>query len=354
MSWQDRESRFQQHRGWRGGGFGGALRRVFGDGSNPLAWALPLFTVRLVAVRVHVVFVIYVLAELLHAGVRQGQVGVGYSAFAMGALFGLVLAHEFGHVLVCRRVGGDANEILMWPLGGLAMCMPPDRWRAHLATAAGGPLVNVLIVPITAAMLVLLTGSIGAAVFNPFVPGEALAHVRLPGGTSPTWLRLIWWVHFVNMVLLAFNVLVPMYPMDGGRIVQAILWGRMGYRSSMQVSVVIGLVAAGAMFVFGMVFNETMIAAIAIFGGITCWMERQRLQTVGPSGGGVDLSAAFEHPDAWRDEPAERPATRSKREPDPTEIDRILAKISSRGMGSLTRAERRLLRRASGSERRGR
>src|ERR1700753_1788980 len=67
------------------------------------------------------------------------------------ALFLIVLLHEFGHALACRQVGGRANRIVLWPLGGVAFVQPPPRPGATLWSIAAGPLVNVVLVPITLA-----------------------------------------------------------------------------------------------------------------------------------------------------------------------------------------------------------
>src|SRR5579871_2548884 len=65
------------------------------------------------------------------------------------SIFCIVLCHEFGHALACRSVGGTANRIVLWPLGGVAYVDPPQRPGAVLWSIAAGPLVNVVLVPIT-------------------------------------------------------------------------------------------------------------------------------------------------------------------------------------------------------------
>ena len=64
------------------------------------------------------------------------------------ALFGIVLLHEFGHALACRQTGGEADRIVLWPLGGIAFVNPPPRPGAVLWSIAAGPLVNVALIPI--------------------------------------------------------------------------------------------------------------------------------------------------------------------------------------------------------------
>ena len=67
------------------------------------------------------------------------------------ALFLIVLMHEFGHALACRQVGGTANRIVLWPLGGVAYVNPPQRPGATLWSIVAGPLVNVVFLPILSA-----------------------------------------------------------------------------------------------------------------------------------------------------------------------------------------------------------
>jgi len=64
------------------------------------------------------------------------------------SLFVIVLMHEFGHALACRQVGGTANQIMLWPLGGVAYVSPPQRPGATLWSIAAGPLVNVTLLPL--------------------------------------------------------------------------------------------------------------------------------------------------------------------------------------------------------------
>src|SRR6266496_5252369 len=63
-------------------------------------------------------------------------------------LFLIVMVHEFGHALACRQVGGNANRIVLWPLGGVAYVDPPSRPGATLWSIAAGPLVNVVLFPV--------------------------------------------------------------------------------------------------------------------------------------------------------------------------------------------------------------
>src|SRR2546423_11262748 len=71
-----------------------------------------------------------------------------WAAAEVIALFAIVLLHEFGHAFACRQTGGTANQIVLWPLGGIAFVNPPRRPGAMLWSIAAGPLVNVVLVPV--------------------------------------------------------------------------------------------------------------------------------------------------------------------------------------------------------------
>src|SRR5437879_8634477 len=103
------------------------------------------------------------------------------------ALFLIVLLHEFGHALACRQVGGNANRIVLWPLGGVAYVDPPPRPGATLWSIAAGPLVNVALIPLFA---VTISGCRSAGVAT----------------TAPDLFHLLRWVALINKWLLIFNI----------------------------------------------------------------------------------------------------------------------------------------------------
>ncbi|MAY74597.1 MAG: hypothetical protein CMJ31_07810 [Phycisphaerae bacterium] len=322
------------------------LSRVFGSGENPLRWALPLYTLAGIAVRVHVFYIVFLVAKVLFT-LPQGAAGVGHVAAILAPMFVLVLLHEYGHCIACRKVGGEASEIIMWPLGGLAMCQPPHDWRSNLITTIGGPAVNaILLVPLGVAVW-LTTGEWRSAVFNPFDPAMAFLGVSSSSSVM-TWAMIVLvGAHIGNAYLLAFNVLVPMYPMDGGRILHNLLWRSMGYHRATDVTALTGLVVAGVLGVVGIVTNQALLIAIAAFGGIICWQERRNARF--SQSGGQDAVIA-ESQRLAAEEQRERADARKSREAEAKrqeEIDRILAKISEQGMQSLTKKERRTLDEAS-------
>lgn len=139
------------------------------------------------------------------------------------ALFAIVLLHEFGHSLACRQTGGSADQIVLWPLGGIAFVNPPRRAGAMLWSIAAGPLVNVILLPI---LWIAVT----------------LAQAQ-SGGQPTDFALFVWHVFWINFGLLVFNLL-PVYPLDGGQILRSLLWFPLGEIRSLQIASVIGLVGA--------------------------------------------------------------------------------------------------------------
>lgn len=352
MGWQDRRYDRDDDAGI-GGSLRRAMRRLFVEGDDFFSWSLPLMTVLGIRVRVHLFYVIYIAATLIWS-LRQDSIGFMYAAMAMGTLFVLVLLHEFGHCLACRWVGGEADRILMWPLGGLAACRPPHRWSAALVTTLAGPGVNLALVPFLGAAVFAVGGGWSEVFFNPFDPKKALVLSPFRGHVQV----LVWWAYYTNLVLLLFNMLLPMFPMDAGRVVQELLWPRVGYRRSMLFATNLGLFLAVPVGLFGLMGGSSALFAIALFAGMTCYQERMRVRMLDEDGplSGDDFSRGFRGmPDPDDERRAyERARKQQEREQkERAEVDRILSKIARDGMGSLSRSERRTLERETERKRKG-
>ncbi|MFN0131932.1 MAG: site-2 protease family protein [Phycisphaerales bacterium] len=342
MGWEDRNYGLDHS---RGRGFRAVLRKVFGDGDNPLDWSIPLYTAWGIRVRLHVVFAFMILAEIISFIPRDG-IGLKFRVMSMATLFVLVLLHEYGHCIACRRVRGTADQILMWPLGGLASCAPPHHWLPSLITTLGGPGVNLVLWPVLGAVLLALNQGWGAVVFNPFSPGAVISTLKPALGMSLDVVVLVWWTYYMNAVLFLFNMLLPMYPMDSGRVLHALLWRRMGHDPAMAITVRVGLVVAVALLVIAMPTNNGRLIGLAIFGGITCYLEKRRLAMTSEGMPLPPMPKEEDERDLVRRAAAAR-KQREKAEREQAELDRLLAKIASQGMASLTRAERAWLDRTS-------
>lgn len=162
-------------------------------------------------------------------------------------VFGIVLMHEFGHSLACRSVGGKADTILLWPLGGVAYVQPPARPGAVLWSIVAGPLVNAILVPIT------IVGYYAATQWIPDV--------------SPDLQNWALWTMRLNLVLLCFNML-PIYPLDGGQTVQAILWFYIGRSRSLRIVAGLGVATAVAVGIWALLTQHTWFVVLAFFVGM--------------------------------------------------------------------------------------
>lgn len=167
------------------------------------------------------------------------------------ALFGIVLLHEFGHSLACRQVGGRAERIVLWPLGGVAFVSPPPRPGATLWSIAAGPLVNVVLAGVLTGVI-MASGALGWFEDSP---------------DARSLLRAIW---FINIVLLIFNLL-PIYPLDGGQILQSLLWFVLGRGRSLMVATIIGFIGVAALVLYAIAVRSFWIGIMAGFILFNCW-----------------------------------------------------------------------------------
>ncbi len=167
------------------------------------------------------------------------------------ALFAIVLLHEFGHALACRQVGGQANQIVLWPLGGVAYVAPPVRPGATLWSIAAGPLVNVLLSPL-----------LGTAWLLSHAAGWATA--------MPNAYTFIQTVFIINSALLFFNLL-PVYPLDGGQILQSLLWFVFGRARSLMITTVIGFVGVAGLIGLAILGRDVWFGILCVFILLNCW-----------------------------------------------------------------------------------
>ena len=172
------------------------------------------------------------------------------------SLFGIVLLHEFGHALACRQVGGTANEIMLWPLGGVAYVSPPPRAGAVLWSIVAGPLVNVLLVPVTIGLYALA------------------CYLELDLRSADAVLFL-YNIAIINFGLLVFNLL-PIYPLDGGRILQSLLWFVIGRAYSLYVVSSFGLIVALGLIGLSAWAQDPWFVLISALIAARCWAGFQQ------------------------------------------------------------------------------
>ncbi len=212
-----------------------------------MRWSIRIASFRGIPVRMHVTFLLL----LAWVGVinwrREGTAAAVVTgiAFIVG-IFGCVLLHEFGHALTARRYGIRTRDVTLLPIGGLARLeRMPEEPLQELWVALAGPAVNVAL----AALLGLWILAVGRAV--------PLAELGVM--TGPVAERLL----AVNVMLFAFN-LVPAFPMDGGRILRALLATRLEYARATQIAATLGQ-ATALVFGFLGLFADPLLLFIALF-----------------------------------------------------------------------------------------
>jgi len=325
---------------------------------SPLYWSLSAGTWFAVRVRISVLLPLVLLALLFQ--LPSWSLAVVFT----GVLVASVAAHEFGHVMAARRTGGAAEEILLWPLGGLAMVQPADRLSSRVWTAAGGLLVN-LVVCLASLPIVWQAGHL-AELLNPL---NGVPDVALAGPATAVLVDLTQLVFVVNWWLLLFNLL-PVFPFDGGRLLQAWLAHWFLGSASTVVYVRIGSMVGFVLLVLGVIVDGPSINGtwIVVLGALVLVLNVQEafgLQRGESEEGaflGYDFSAGYTSLE--RDEPAERRPGLLRRlrqrlhkarvrrvenriEEVEDDVDSLLEKVHSIGYDGLSNSEKRQLARAS-------
>lgn len=212
-----------------------------------LSLTLPLFTFRGIPVRLHWSWLLVGAIEVAWRSDAYGHIGWNVAEYV--GLFAIVLLHEFGHALACRQVGGEVDQILLWPLGGVARVRPPQRPGAMLWSVAAGPLVNLALVLPTAGLV---------------LAAEALA---LPKDA----VQLATMLAVINVGLFVFNML-PLYPLDGGQVVRSLLWYAVGRARSLQWVAWLGVVGAALGGIAAVVWAQDFwLGVLALYAGSRSW-----------------------------------------------------------------------------------
>ena len=266
---------------------------------------------------------------------------------SISILFGVILLHEFGHCFAARWVGGSADDIMMTPLGGLAMANAPHRWLPTFITVAAGPAVNVIICVGCGALLWAVNG------WLPWNPLDLIAPHRVFSWFDP--IRYAYQIYFISYALLLFNLL-PIYPLDGGQMLHAVLWWKLGHYRALLIACVVGMVGSVFMVATAIATRSLFLGLIGVSCFYNCFMYRKMTLAMGPEeyADETDYSAAYEPatPARHRRKVSQRAIKKARKQAadarlEQERIDQILAKVSAQGIASLTWSERRALRKAT-------
>ncbi|MDB5544682.1 MAG: peptidase [Hyphomicrobiales bacterium] len=220
-----------------------------------MLWSLVIGRVAGTAIRIHVTFLLFLAWIGFSAFRHGGQAEALESVLFIVLLFLCVLLHEFGHIFMARHYGIQTPDVTLLPIGGVASLERiPEKPSQELAVAIAGPAVNVVI----ALGLIILLGSLAPA---------DITKIDDPG------LGLIARLASANIFLVLFNM-VPAFPMDGGRVLHAILSMRIGPQRATQIAARIG---QGLAFVLGFLglFGNPLLIFIAIFVYVAAAGEAQ-------------------------------------------------------------------------------
>jgi Zn-dependent protease/CBS domain-containing protein len=230
-----------------------------------MGWSLTIGRIAGIRVELHFTFLLAIGWIAVQYGLLTGQPGQAIVAVVtMLLVFVCVLLHELGHALTARRYGIPTRDITLLPIGGVArLAHMPDKPSQEIVVAIAGPLVNV-------ALALLL-----AVFVRPF--SRPVEELLKSDSILVTLLA-------VNVVMILFNM-IPAFPMDGGRVLRAVLTMRIGYARATSVAARVG---QGIAILFGMVgllgvpglFGpNVMLMFIALFVFVAASEERSHVQT---------------------------------------------------------------------------
>ncbi|MDR3420321.1 MAG: site-2 protease family protein [Xanthobacteraceae bacterium] len=238
-----------------------------------MGWSLNIGSVAGTAVRIHVTFLL-LLAWIFGVQYLSGGPQVAWSSLLfIVLLFLCVLLHEFGHIFTARAFGIRTPDVILLPIGGVSRLERiPEQPSQEFLIAIAGPLVNVVI---------------GLALV--FIGGANLSADRLAviGNADVSMIDRL---ALVNLFLALFN-LIPAFPMDGGRVLRALLATRLGYVHATEVAAMIGQWVAFALGFFGL-FGNPLLIFIAIFVHLAASAEAHLVATRAMSHG-VPVTAAM-------------------------------------------------------------
>lgn len=201
-----------------------------------------------ISVFVHWTFVVMMAGFFVFFMVKAGSVLAAISALALvAAAFGCVILHEYGHALMARRFNIPTLDITMYPIGGVARLKGmPEKPREEFLIAIAGPAVNVAI----ALILYVLNSA----------QGRPMSLFAVLGPHTSVLGMLMW----INIAMAGFNML-PAFPMDGGRVLRALLSSKIGHARGTQIAGMVGMGMAVLFGIIGLINLNFVLVFIAVF-----------------------------------------------------------------------------------------
>lgn len=213
--------------------------------------AYKILDIRGISLHVHWTFLLLIGWVLLVNGNNGNNVEqITWSMLFLIAVFVCITLHELGHALVAGRFGIEAKNIVLLPIGGIASIEKfPDNPKQELAISMAGPVVNIAI----ASLLWLV-----------MIPHTSLMEGPPPGASIMHGHDFLYNLRIVNIALAVFN-LIPAFPMDGGRILRALLGFKLNYIRATRIAANVGRIIAILFIAAGIVLVNPFLPAIGIF-----------------------------------------------------------------------------------------
>jgi Zn-dependent protease/CBS domain-containing protein len=233
-----------------------------------MSWSWRIGRLAGIDVYVHFTFLFLLAWVALTHYLANGDVGEAIAGLVfILALFAIVVLHELGHALAARRYGIRTRDITLLPIGGVARLerMPEDP-KQELVVAIAGPAVNVVL---------------AAGIYLILLLGQGLSPVSDAVRVGGRFLDQLFWV---NVSLVVFNLL-PAFPMDGGRVLRALLAMRLDYVRATQVAATIGQGMAILFGFLGFMVSNPFLVFIALFVWLGAAQEASMAQMRSALGG---------------------------------------------------------------------
>lgn len=259
--------------------------------SEGMSWSWRIATVSGIGIYVHATFLI-ILAWVIvpHVSAGHSAMAIVRSVLFLAALFTIVILHELGHAFAARRYGIKTQDITLLPIGGVARLeRMPEEPRQELVVALAGPAVNVVLAAVCLVGIVILgAATIGAAWARGGLPLEIAAgqsrQIQSVGDLPMAGIDFLGQLLFLNVMMVVFN-LIPAFPMDGGRVLRALLAMGTDYARATRTAASIGQSIAilfGLVGLFGIPGvwpPNPMLAFIGLFVWIAAESEAAQVES---------------------------------------------------------------------------
>jgi Zn-dependent protease/CBS domain-containing protein len=249
-------------------------------------WSLKIATVKGIEIKVHLTFLLIILWAAIEGGtgIEGGLRGAIFGAASTALLFFCVVLHELGHSFQALRYKVKVRNITLLPIGGVAqMESIPEKPSQELAISLSGPAVNFTIAGLLAPLALWILGTqIAAYLGQPAyllsdAGRKALNRVLYGLLYGTDWKALVFYLLSMNVSLGLFN-LIPAFPMDGGRVLRALLALRLDHLRATRIAVRVGRGLAVLLGVAGLIFSQFPLILIAVFIYAGGGHERQMVE----------------------------------------------------------------------------